>query len=129
MANELDDEIIAIVKLAPYLARWKDSFVEGRQIICEDYEWDTYATIIVKLNWVSPISSNKDGRMCIMQHNAHIRIEDGRLEMEFNTFDERRLTDVCGYSESIGICGDWDGTLPPEFVEFMDRHFRREVAG
>ncbi len=20
----------------------------------------------------------------------------------------------------------WDGTLPPEFVEFMDRYFRRE---
>ena len=126
MANELNNEMSAMVKLAPYLVRWSAPFVAGHTVIWEDYEWDTYATIIVELNWMSPVTPDKDGRMCIMKHNAHIRIEDGRMELEYNSFDERRLTDVCGYSESVGICGDWEGIVPPEFVAFMDAHFRRE---
>ena len=93
-------QIDALVKLAPYLAQWTKPDVKTEAYI--DYDYRTLDDMEVMLEW------GKDIEIFIDYDDIIVRC----LQRE-----------DCYSRQSLAT---WDGILPPEFVEFMDEHFRKE---
>lgn len=97
-----------LVQLSETLARWCDIEVRlGDEAVHWRYEGD-------KDNERRPAAS--------------VTMRCGNWDIHLR-WRETTSTRVVTESMVHFVGRDWDGTLPPEFVEFMDRHFRREVAG
>lgn len=102
MVHDLTGMGRAFVFVSPHLARWVTPEIHSTSIA----GFFGLAEIEIEFSW------GADNKLVLLDSGILIECEIGMGD------DGHRIL----WREF----DDWDGTLPPEFVEFMDEHFRKE---